>query len=182
MSQKITKDGRAQVHLFKDGKSYYMYVHRLVALTFIPNPNNLSQVNHKDENPLNNNVDNLEWCNCKYNCNYGTRGVRVAKGHRLNDPDGIEYQKALNTKYIRKSSNAPKPIVQYDLKNNIINIFKSVAEASRNTNVNSSCINDCLKGRQRSSKGFMFKYYENVCDNEMVIQFKNNNNIRIYED
>ena len=53
-------------------------VHRLVAQAFIPNPNNLPMVNHKDENPSNNCVENLEWCDAKYNCNYGTRIKRIA--------------------------------------------------------------------------------------------------------
>lgn len=53
-------------------------VHRLVAQAFLPNPNNLPMVNHKDENPSNNCVENLEWCDAKYNCNYGTRIKRIA--------------------------------------------------------------------------------------------------------
>lgn len=59
--------------LGKDGKYKKFYVHRLVASAFIPNPNNLPQVNHKDERPENNNVENLEWCTQKYNNNYGGR-------------------------------------------------------------------------------------------------------------
>ena len=53
-------------------------VHRLVAQCFLPNPDNLPCINHKDENPSNNNVDNLEWCTNEYNINYGTRTQRAA--------------------------------------------------------------------------------------------------------
>ena len=48
------------------------YIHRLIAEAFIPNPNNLPVVNHKDENKLNSSIDNLEWCTYEYNRNYGT--------------------------------------------------------------------------------------------------------------
>lgn len=64
------------------------YVHRLVAIAFIANLENLPQVNHKDENKLNNCVDNLEWCTPKYNCNYGTRNIRQSQkmqGRHLSD-------------------------------------------------------------------------------------------------
>lgn len=53
-------------------------VHRLIAECFIPNPDNLPIINHKDENPSNNCVDNLEWCDQKYNMNYGTQKERAA--------------------------------------------------------------------------------------------------------
>ena len=55
------------------------YVHRLVALTFIPNPNNYPCINHKDENKSNNNVENLEWCTHEYNMNYNCLGIRRAE-------------------------------------------------------------------------------------------------------
>ena len=53
--------------------------HRPVAEAFIPNPENLPQVKHKDEVHDNNNIDNLEWCSGKYNCNYGTRNQRISE-------------------------------------------------------------------------------------------------------
>ena len=65
--------GYLQVNLHCNGKMYKKYVHRLVAETFLPNPDNLPEVNHKDEDKSNNRVDNLEWCNRKYNLSYGTR-------------------------------------------------------------------------------------------------------------
>lgn len=68
--------GYQVVILCNNNKKYQVYVHRLVAQAFIPNPNNLPEVNHKDENPLNNIVDNLEWCTHKYNGNYGTVNMR----------------------------------------------------------------------------------------------------------
>lgn len=73
------KDGYKQVNLCKNGKCNSFQVHRLVALAFIPNPNNFSEINHKDECKDNNCILNLEWCDRKYNCNYGTRNERIHK-------------------------------------------------------------------------------------------------------
>ena len=75
LKQSKDKDGYHVVSLKR--KSFR--VHRLVATAFIPNPNNLEQVNHKDEDKSNNTVDNLEWCNTTYNINYGTRNEQVRK-------------------------------------------------------------------------------------------------------
>lgn len=74
-------NGYKHVGLSKNGLQKTEYVHRLVAKSFIPNPNNLPQVNHKDENPNNNCVDNLEWCTNKYNNNYGNHKVRLSESH-----------------------------------------------------------------------------------------------------
>ena len=81
------KDGYCSIKLSKNGKVKKVLVHRLVAKAFIPNTNNLPIINHKDENPLNNNVDNLEWCDYKYNNNYGTLSKRkseIAKTYKRN--------------------------------------------------------------------------------------------------
>ena len=72
-------NGYLQVYLYKEGKSKRFSIHRLVAFAFIPNPNNLPIVNHKDEDKSNNCVDNLEWCTVAYNNNYGTKNQRQAE-------------------------------------------------------------------------------------------------------
>lgn len=64
------KYGYLYINLWKKGKYKTYRIHRLVARAFIPNPLNLPQVNHIDENKFNNNVDNLEWCDCQYNIDY----------------------------------------------------------------------------------------------------------------
>ena len=74
----ITNKGYYQILLSKKGKTSHKYVHRLVAMAFIPNPNEYIIINHKDENPLNNCVDNLEWCDYSYNNNYGNRNKIVS--------------------------------------------------------------------------------------------------------
>lgn len=107
--KKHIKLGYCEVCLTKNNKKHYIKVHRLVAMAFLPNPNNFPQVNHKDENPLNNNVSNLEWCTAKYNCNYGNRNKKIYKNNPF--------------KAIR--------VNQYDLNNNLINSFDSIAKASR---------------------------------------------------
>ena len=71
LKQYINNAGYLMIGLW-DEKIKRFLVHRLVAEAFIPNPDNLPQVNHRDENKTNNSVDNLEWCDCKYNINYGT--------------------------------------------------------------------------------------------------------------
>ena len=69
--------GYLRAQLYSNSKRKSFLVHRLVAQAFILNPDNLPQVNHRDENPSNDNVDNLEWCDGKYNVNYGTRIDRI---------------------------------------------------------------------------------------------------------
>ena len=76
-----TNEGYKMVLLYKNANSVKFLVHRLVAQTFIPNPDNKPQVNHKDETQGNNNVNNLEWVTASENVNYGTRNERMAKTH-----------------------------------------------------------------------------------------------------
>lgn len=75
--------GYKVVTLSKQGVLKQIKVHRLVAEAFIPNPESYPEVNHKDENKANNLVGNLEWCDGKYNSNYGTRIARIAETKKL---------------------------------------------------------------------------------------------------
>ena len=70
--------GYLLVALYRNGKVKQLYVHRLVATAFLPNPMGLPEVNHRDEVKTNNIVDNLEFCDCKYNINFGTHNERSA--------------------------------------------------------------------------------------------------------
>lgn len=80
----VSKSGFVYVHLTAaNGKYKKERLHRLVALAFLDNPNDLPQVNHKDEDKLNNCVDNLEWCDSKYNANYGTRNQRIGNTRKI---------------------------------------------------------------------------------------------------
>lgn len=81
------------VTLTKDGESKAYSIHRLVAIAFIPNPDNLPEVNHKDENPLNCRVDNLEWCTRQYNIDY-SKALKVAQffdGEKIAEYKSISY-------------------------------------------------------------------------------------------
>lgn len=75
--------GYLGVQLWRDGNVRQICIHRLVAQAFVPNPHNLPQVNHKDENKLNNRADNLEWCVPKYNANYGNRNEKMSRNNPL---------------------------------------------------------------------------------------------------
>lgn len=124
--------------LSKGNKRQCKYVHRMVAEAFLPNPNNLPQVNHKDENKLNNCVENLEWCTNEYNINYGSR-------------NSIASEKMTNGK------NA-KTVLQYDLDGNFIKEWVSSKEVERKLGYNSRCLNNHCIGRAKTAYGFIWKY------------------------
>lgn len=75
-------NGYRMTSMWMNGKPKNVYVHRLVALAFIPNPDGLPMINHKDESRTNNHIENLEWCDAKYNCNYGTCRERNSRTNK----------------------------------------------------------------------------------------------------
>ena len=88
----INKKGYMFVTLAEDGKQYNRAIHRLVAKAFIANPNRYPMINHKDENKANNIITNLEWCDAKYNSNYGTAiERREAAKRKYKIPTSVTY-------------------------------------------------------------------------------------------
>lgn len=129
-------------YLWKNSKYKFFTVHRLVAEAFLPNPDNLPQVNHKDENKANNCVDNLEWCTRLYNMRYGTCIQRGAE-KRLNSPK------------------LSKSVFQIDLETNqIIAEYPSAIEAARQLNIYQGGISNCCLHRCKTYKGFKWLYKE----------------------
>lgn len=126
-------NGHGYMRVILGSKHGQKYVHRLVAKAFIPNPLNLPQVNHKDENKKNNCVENLEWCTGKYNCNYGNRN-----------------QLAIAVK------NLPK-VEQYTLDGQYVATYANGAEANRAMGGKSDAITHVIHGRNKTAYGFKWK-------------------------
>lgn len=133
------------VNLTKKGIQKTYRIHKIVAETFIPNPNNYIIINHIDGNKLNNNIDNLEWCTYKHNSQEAKRlGLLKSSMNSL---------KRWNGKY-GKEHNRSKIIYQIDKNTDeIINMFYGIAEASRETGINKSNISACCNHKVKNKKG-----------------------------
>lgn len=127
------KDGYETICLCKDGKRKTYKVHRLVANAFIKNPFNFYQINHKDENKTNNNVGNLEWCDNKYNANFGTRNYRI-------------------------SNKKSKSILQFDLNNNLIKKWNNAKEICNELKFNYWYILSACRGKYKSAYNYIWTY------------------------
>lgn len=146
------------VDLYKNGKTKHKRVHRLVAEAFLPNPDNLPEVNHKDENKKNPHLDNLEWCTRKYNANYGTMPERMRELMRRRRNAG--YKNKIGVKH--------KEVHQYDLEGKYIATYNSQKEAGLITGINSNNICDVCKGRALSAGGFIWTYTKE--ENKIIIK------------
>lgn len=112
------------------GRKNWHQIHRLVASAFIPNPEGLEQVNHKDEVKSNNCVDNLEWCTNYYNCRYGTKIARLSEANRC-------------------CPTTSKKVYSVD-ENENKEYFDSIGEASRRTGLEHGNIVRTLKGKSKT--------------------------------
>ena len=137
LKTKQNKKGYQQIILFKDGKRIATYVHRVVATCFIDNPNNYSVVNHKDENPSNNCVDNLEWCTVSYNTKYS------------------HYKYSGNHGYYPKGSEAhhAKKVICVETGQ----VFGTIKEAQKYIGQKSG-ICECCKGKLETAGGYHWQY------------------------
>lgn len=133
MSLCPNSDGYLTTSLRKNGKGVSIKVHKVVAETFIPNPQNKETINHIDENKTNNRVENLEWNSRKENVNHGTRTERASK-------------------------TASRSVIQYSKDGIQLNIFSSIKEASEITNTATSGIGAVCRGERKTAGGFMWKY------------------------
>ena len=142
------------VCLCKDQQRSMKRVNRLVAEAFIPNPDNLPMVNHKDENPSNNRVDNLEWCTAKYNSNYGTAREKMKETRKKNNSN----KKMLLTRIKNNSSKPPKSVAMIDDDGNVVKKYFSVSDAARDIGVHHNSVSRVCKGIRRDVHGYKFKY------------------------
>lgn len=139
MSKRLRTDGYEDISLTDlEHKRHTYKVHRIVALVFIPNPNNLSDVNHIDENRSNNCVSNLEWLSHYDNNNYGTRNKKIS----------------LKLKGNKNKQSVPV----YCITNNTI--YNSAYEAANVLKLERGNIIRCCKNKQTHTGGFQFKYYQ----------------------
>lgn len=145
-----TAKGYMSIELFNNTGSKRFLIHRLVANAFIPNPQNLPQINHKDENPQNNHVDNLEWCTARYNMNYGM-GAKTRHSK-------IDYTKpCFRENAIRNGKKVARPVSMFSLDGQFIRTYESAAEASRQTGIHVTNISRAVKTKYNAG-GYAWKY------------------------
>lgn len=128
------RGGYLRVDLYKERKVKHFPIHRLVASAFINNPNNLPQVNHKDEDKTNNCAENLEYCDSSYNTNFGTRNERIAEKNKIK-------------------------ILQFTKDGELVRKWDSASQVERVLGFYHSDISKCCNGKRKSVGGFKWCYH-----------------------
>ena len=132
LKPQLDKDGYLTHNLYGYDKQKYLLLHRIIATAFIDNPEGKPCVNHIDENKLNNDLRNLEWCTVRENNIHGTRTKRAAE-------------------------KLSQKVIQLDLNDNVLNEFESMVQAERETGVSRRSIGRCCNGKLKSSRGYKWK-------------------------
>lgn len=153
-----TRAGYLRVHLSVNGIWKGLAVHRLVALAFIPNPENKPTVNHINEIKTDNRADNLQWATMREQNIHGTRIERV-KAHTDYLNRGIDYA-VVASKHDYKNINRKqmRAVLQYSKDGNFIARFDGLSIAARQVGVSVGHLCSCLKGRGRSCGGYRWEY------------------------
>ena len=147
VKSQVNKYGYVKVPLMKGDKKYNIQVHRLVAMSFIPNPENKPQVDHIDGNRSNNRVDNLRWCTLVENVNFPLS--------KRSHAEAIERQRIA--------------VVQLDMDGNFIAEHVSGNQACRDLGLYTGTVSLCINGKRKSTDGFRFMRKE---DYELMMDGK----------
>lgn len=150
------KDGYLHICLTKNKKEHSRRIHRLVAQAFLPNPNNLPCVNHKNEIKTDNRVENLEWCTVAYNNRYGTKIERSIETKTKNGylgKGGILSQKMQE---YHKLHPKLKAVIQFDKDMNFVKKWNSIKDAQ--TILKCSHISECCRGKCKQAGGYIWRY------------------------
>lgn len=167
LTERYDTKGYVQYALRSNKKIYAKRAHRLVAEAFIPNPNNLPQINHKDENKLNNRVDNLEWCTSQYNNTYGTKIERFKESRKWYKPSpelmariaeknrGKKRSEEFKESHRDHPSNRPVKCVETNT------VYRSMSEAARDFNIKYvSNIRESAGHKNRTAGGVHWEFVE----------------------
>lgn len=153
IKQRANSLGYLSVSLKKDRKSKEYRVNRLVALTFLDNPENKPEVNHKDGNKKNNCITNLEWVTHKENM------IHARKNNLIKITEKLKKQSSINGK---KRS---KPVEQYTIEGEFVKSYLSITEASKETKTSISMISSCCRENIKSTKGYIWKFKKELISN-----------------
>lgn len=150
--------GYTQVTLCANGvKPVHPPIHILVGNLFIPNPQNLPQLNHKDEVKTNNRVDNLEWCTQAYNNRYGTKPERISKANSGKNNPMYGTISPMRGKTGRKHHGSKK-VIQYDLNTgDVIREYECISETKK-YGFTDACVSDVCNGKFKQHKGYGWKF------------------------
>ncbi len=129
----ISRKGYFRITLFRNLKRYKIMLHRVIALTFIPNPENKPTVNHKDGDKKNNSVSNLEWA--------------------TQSEQNIHSFSELNRK---PTEGKAKKVFQYNMNGNLITVHPSYTSAQKTVGVSKTSILDCVNGRAKTAGGYIW--------------------------
>lgn len=157
IAQRSDKNGYKVINLSKKGTKKTYRVHRLVAETFIENPNNFPEINHKDETRDNNHVENLEWCDRKYNNNYGHKIEKSAAYMKANGPKGKDNYFSSHI-FVGANHARSKSVIQMDHAGNIIATYDCARSAAESVNCSPSAITAVCRGEREQAKGYIWQY------------------------